>query len=71
MSSEQRTRDGSGRRDDDTTRPAEGTGNAAGDGTAEEDRVRDLELENLRLRRIVADRDLEIEMLREISRGTY
>ncbi len=34
-------------------------------------RIRDLERENTRLRRIVADRDLEIEMLREISRGTY
>jgi putative transposase len=34
-------------------------------------RVRDLERENTRLRRIVADRDLEIEMLRELSRGTY
>ena len=36
-----------------------------------EARIRDLEQENARLRRIVADRDLEIEMLREISRGTY
>ena len=34
-------------------------------------RVRDLERENLRLRRIVADQALEIEMLRELSRGTY
>jgi len=34
-------------------------------------RVKDLERENTRLRRIVADRDLEIEMLRELSRGTY
>jgi hypothetical protein len=34
-------------------------------------RAGDLERENTRLRRIVADRDLEIEMLREISRGTY
>ena len=34
-------------------------------------RIRDLERENMRLRRIVADRDLEIEMLRELSRGTY
>ena len=34
-------------------------------------RVRDLERENTRLRRIVADNALEIEMLREVSRGTY
>ena len=34
-------------------------------------RVRDLERENTRLRRIVADKALEIETLREISRGTY
>jgi hypothetical protein len=35
------------------------------------DRIAALELENVRLRRILADRDLEIEMLLEISRGTY
>jgi putative transposase len=35
------------------------------------DRLLELEQENTRLRRIVADRDLEIEMLRELSRGTY
>ena len=34
-------------------------------------RVRDLERENTRLRRIVADNALEIEMLNEVSRGTY
>ena len=34
-------------------------------------RIRDLERENLRLRRIVADKALEIEILREVSRGTY
>jgi len=34
-------------------------------------RIRDLERENLRLRRIVTDKTLEIEFLREISRGTY
>jgi hypothetical protein len=34
-------------------------------------RIRELELENERLRRIVADNALEIEMLRELSRGTY
>jgi putative transposase len=34
-------------------------------------RVRDLERENTRLRRIIADSALEIEMLRELSRGTY
>lgn len=34
-------------------------------------RVRHLERENARLRRIVADEALEIEMLRELSRGTY
>jgi hypothetical protein len=38
---------------------------------AEVKRAEDLERENTRLRRIVADRDLEIEMLREVSRGTY
>ncbi len=42
----------------------------AGAGTAD-DRLVELEQENVRLRRIVADRDLELEMLREISRGTY
>ena len=40
----------------------------AKDGNA---RIRDLERENLRLRRIVTDKALEIEFLREISRGTY
>ena len=34
-------------------------------------RVRELSRENVRLRRIVADNALEIEMLRELSRGTY
>lgn len=34
-------------------------------------RIRDLERENMRLRRLIVDRDLEIETLREISRGTY
>jgi len=34
-------------------------------------RIRDLSRENTRLRRIVADKALEIEMLRELSRGTY
>jgi putative transposase len=34
-------------------------------------RIRDLERENGRLRRIVADKTLEIEALREISRGSY
>jgi len=34
-------------------------------------RIRDLSRENTRLRRIVADNALQIEMLREISRGTY
>jgi putative transposase len=33
-------------------------------------RIRDLSRENTRLRRIVADKVLEIEMLRELSRGT-
>jgi transposase-like protein len=40
----------------------------AKDGSA---RLRDLERENLRLRRIVTDKVLEIEFLRELSRGTY
>lgn len=39
--------------------------------TTIDERVGELERENLRLRRILADRDLELEMLREISRGTY
>jgi len=34
-------------------------------------RIRDLTRENARLRRIVADNALEIEMLRELTRGTY
>ena len=34
-------------------------------------RVRDLERETQRLRRVVADKALEIEFLREVSRGTY
>jgi hypothetical protein len=34
-------------------------------------RIRDLTRENSRLRRIVADKALEIEMLRELTRGTY
>ena len=34
-------------------------------------RIRDLSRENARLRRIVADKALEIEMLRELTRGTY
>jgi len=34
-------------------------------------RIRDLERENERLRRIVTDKTLEIEFLRELSRGTY
>jgi hypothetical protein len=33
--------------------------------------LRDLQRENARLRRIVADSALEIEALRELSRGTY
>ena len=34
-------------------------------------RLRDLERENTRLRRVVADQALAIEALRELSRGTY
>jgi hypothetical protein len=48
-------------------KPAPGQASVAATGA----RLRRLERENARLRRIVADRDLEIEMLREISRGTY
>ena len=33
--------------------------------------LRDLERENERLRRVVADQALALETLREISRGTY
>ena len=34
-------------------------------------RLRDLERENARLKRIVADKELEIDALREISRGNF
>ena len=34
-------------------------------------RLRDLERENVRLKRIVADKELEIDALREISRGNW
>ena len=34
-------------------------------------RLRDLERENARLNRIVADKELEIDALREISRGNW
>ena len=34
-------------------------------------RLRELERENTRLKRIVADKDLEIDALREISRGNW
>ncbi len=34
-------------------------------------RLRELERENSRLKRIVADKDLEIDALREISRGNW
>ena len=34
-------------------------------------RLRELERENLRLKRIVADKELEIDALREISRGNW
>jgi hypothetical protein len=65
----------SGPGDGTTTAPAEAAAIGAGDGAEEQagegDVVRDLQLENVRLRRILADRDLEIEMLRELSRGTY
>jgi hypothetical protein len=36
-----------------------------------ETRVRTLERENVRLKRVVASQALTIEALREISRGTY
>lgn len=35
------------------------------------DRIHSLELENARLRRVVASQALTIEALREVSRGTY
>jgi hypothetical protein len=38
---------------------------------AGEARIRSLERENARLRRVVASQALTIEALREISRGTY
>ena len=34
-------------------------------------RLKELEAENARLKRIVADKDLEIDALREISRGNW
>jgi transposase-like protein len=34
-------------------------------------RLKDLERENTRLKRIVADKELEIDALREISRGNW
>ena len=34
-------------------------------------RLRELERENARLKRIVADKELEIDALREISRGNW
>jgi transposase-like protein len=34
-------------------------------------RLKELERENARLRRIVADKELEIDALREISRGNW
>ncbi len=34
-------------------------------------RLRELERENVRLKRIVADKELEIDALREISRGNW
>ena len=34
-------------------------------------RLRQLELENARLKRIVADTELEIDVLREVSRGNF
>ncbi len=34
-------------------------------------RLRELERENIRLKRIVADKELEIDALREISRGNW
>ena len=34
-------------------------------------RLRELERENARLKRIVADKELEIDALREISRGNF
>ncbi len=34
-------------------------------------RLKDLERENSRLKRIVADKELEIDALREISRGNW
>ena len=34
-------------------------------------RIRDLERENTRLRRVVVDQALAIETMREISRGTF
>ena len=34
-------------------------------------RLRELERENTRLKRIVADKDLEIDALREIARGNW
>jgi hypothetical protein len=34
-------------------------------------RLKDLERENLRLKRIVGDKDLEIDALREVAKGNW
>lgn len=40
-------------------------------GTSEVRRLKDLERENTRLKRIVADKELEIDALKEIARGNF
>jgi len=40
-------------------------------GAVEVRRLRDLEWENTRLKRIVADKELEIDALKEIARGNF
>jgi hypothetical protein len=56
---------------DSTTAPEAGTAPSAGVTRKLETRVRALERENTRLKRVVASQALTIEALREISRGTY
>ena len=54
------------------SRPITGGGtSSAGMKADDARRLTDLERENARLKRIVADKELEIDALREISRGNW
>jgi len=39
--------------------------------TSEVRRLKELEIENRRLKKIVANKELEIDMLKELSRGNF